>query len=377
MPWLYSTCHGSLPAILCSALQVKAKGERKINFQQFLDALDQLARTKYPGTTDEDALGQLYSQVLDARGPKTHAATETATGSGIFSRLTDSGTYTGAHKHRFDESGAGRGKAGRTDTDGVSDLSQMTRTHLNVSGSTTRSTPGSARRTGAAGASPVSSPPIRKAGAAVAAASPGERVGGSSGYVSGSSSAAMPAAPAPSGSDDPLQAVFFEYCAFGGSASSSASMMDNVKFSKMCREAKIIGGGLTPASVDITFSKVKEKGKRAIDFDQFQMALELLSREKFARMDRVEAYNKVVDMVIAAGGPKAVGATSTSTKGNIFDKLTDASTYTGAHKHRFDTEGRGRGLAGRDRISKGGGGGGRHLGGAVSDLSQITRPNLR
>jgi hypothetical protein len=39
--------------------------------------------------------------------------------------------------------------------------------------------------------------------------------------------------------------------------------------------------------------------------------------------------------------------------GNIFDRLTDSSQYTGAHKHRFDQHGRGRGLEGRDRIATG------------------------
>ena len=34
-------------------------------------------------------------------------------------------------------------------------------------------------------------------------------------------------------------------------------------------------------------------------------------------------------------------------------RLTDASTYTGTHKHRFDKGGKGRGLAGRDSIAKG------------------------
>jgi len=36
---------------------------------------------------------------------------------------------------------------------------------------------------------------------------------------------------------------------------------------------------------------------------------------------------------------------------SIFDKLTDPNQYTGAHKHRFDGSGRGRGLAGRDGAS--------------------------
>jgi hypothetical protein len=59
---------------------------------------------------------------------------------------------------------------------------------------------------------------------------------------------------------------------------------------------------------------------------------------------------------------------------SIFDKLTDSAQYTGSHKHRFDDDGKGRGLAGRDSLSKGGVGA--YHGGAVNDLSQIMRPNL-
>jgi len=59
---------------------------------------------------------------------------------------------------------------------------------------------------------------------------------------------------------------------------------------------------------------------------------------------------------------------------SIFDKLTDTSKYTGTHKQRFDDDGKGRGLEGRDSVAKGSG----HIpsayrGGDVNDLSQITR----
>ena len=33
--------------------------------------------------------------------------------------------------------------------------------------------------------------------------------------------------------------------------------------------------------------------------------------------------------------------------------MTDTSLYTGSHKHRFDEEGKGKGLEGRDSIAKG------------------------
>ena len=40
---------------------------------------------------------------------------------------------------------------------------------------------------------------------------------------------------------------------------------------------------------------------------------------------------------------------------SIYDKLTDTSLYTGAHRQRFDRAGQGRGLAGRDYVAKGNG----------------------
>lgn len=59
-------------------------------------------------------------------------------------------------------------------------------------------------------------------------------------------------------------------------------------------------------------------------------------------------------------------------------KLTDHTKYTGAHKERFDESGEGKGLAGRDSTATGTGSGADAFhGGAVSDLSAITREGTR
>ena len=42
-------------------------------------------------------------------------------------------------------------------------------------------------------------------------------------------------------------------------------------------------------------------------------------------------------------------------QGDILDRLTDTSKYTGSHKHRFDESGHGKGLQGRDAPAKGAG----------------------
>ena len=57
--------------------------------------------------------------------------------------------------------------------------------------------------------------------------------------------------------------------------------------------------------------------------------------------------------IVEAAAQRQAAAPAQS--GNIFDRLTDTSSYSGTHKHRFDADGQGRGLAGRDAVSKGGG----------------------
>jgi len=62
------------------------------------------------------------------------------------------------------------------------------------------------------------------------------------------------------------------------------------------------------------------------------------------------------------------GDSNTPKKGSsIFDRLTDPKSYTGSHKQRFDSDGKGRGLAGRDMLN----------GDRVSDISQIVRADNR
>lgn len=64
--------------------------------------------------------------------------------------------------------------------------------------------------------------------------------------------------------------------------------------------------------------------------------------------------------------------TKSTEKLAVFDRLTNTAGYTGASKQRFDAEGNGKGLAGRDSPSKTGNAGA-YRGGDVKDLSQILR----
>jgi len=227
--------------------------------------------------------------------------------------------------------------------------------------------------------------------------------------------AAAPA-PAPSASpkakktiNDPIQeqlaAVFSKYCKFAP----ASTALDNVKWFKCVSELGLVDAkSLTRADVDLIFTKVKAKGERRINLQGFRDALAMVARKKAGlgegEGDEVEQLTKMLagkltispkaetkttaDGGAADGGSgakKAGGKTKAAGKAkaggkkkaggkSIFDKLTDASQYTGSHKERFDKEGKGRGLAGRDSLSKGGVGA--YHGGAVHDISQIMRPNL-
>ena len=56
----------------------------------------------------------------------------------------------------------------------------------------------------------------------------------------------------------------------------------------------------------------------------------------------------------SGGGRRSSGGSEDRTP-EVFNRLADPARFTGHHKHRFDDEKRGRGLAGRDSTVKGGG----------------------
>jgi len=217
--------------------------------------------------------------------------------------------------------------------------------------------------------------------------------------------AASPKAKASAGDpiQDQLAGVFQKYCKFAP----ASTALDNVKWFKCVSEMGLVDNKtLTRPDVDLIFTKVKAKGERRINLQGFRDALVMCARKKGGQAegegDDVEALSKMLAGKLTVSpkmenkeasptrgasksmgaapkkGSPAVGKKKAGPKSpggkSIFDKLTDTSQYTGSHKQRFDSDGKGRGLAGRDSLSKGGVGA--YHGGAVSDLSQIMRPNL-
>eukprot|EP00163_Fabomonas_tropica_P017433 TRINITY_DN3098_c0_g3_i1.p1 TRINITY_DN3098_c0_g3~~TRINITY_DN3098_c0_g3_i1.p1 ORF type:complete len:159 (-),score=48.97 TRINITY_DN3098_c0_g3_i1:276-752(-) len=98
--------------------------------------------------------------------------------------------------------------------------------------------------------------------------------------------------------------------------------------------------------------------ERKINFATFQEALDALAQKKGISV--IDLENKI----LAAGGPSSSGTKAVNS--GITAKLTDSSQYTGSHQHRFDKDGKGRGLDGRDSVATGTGTSTQQIGGGGS-----------
>ncbi|XP_042331886.1 tubulin polymerization-promoting protein family member 2-like [Sceloporus undulatus] len=93
--------------------KVKAKAARNITYPEFLEALKELSVKRFKGKTPDEAL-QAIHKLIEGKEPGNVGATKSVH-AGAVDRLTDTSKYTGSHKERFDESGKGKGIAGRAD----------------------------------------------------------------------------------------------------------------------------------------------------------------------------------------------------------------------------------------------------------------------
>ncbi|XP_062841522.1 tubulin polymerization-promoting protein isoform X2 [Trichomycterus rosablanca] len=93
--------------------KVKNKSARTITYNQFKEALSELARKRYKDKTSEEASEEVF-KLVEGKSPLISGVTR-AVASPTVSRLTDTSKFTGSHKERFDETGRGKGKAGRVD----------------------------------------------------------------------------------------------------------------------------------------------------------------------------------------------------------------------------------------------------------------------
>ncbi|NXS63312.1 TPPP2 protein, partial [Brachypteracias leptosomus] len=93
--------------------KVKTKGARTITFDEFQQAMKELCVKHFKGKLPDEALQAVYG-LIEGKEPSSTGTTKTTKAGGV-ERLTDMSKYTGSHKLHFDESGKGKGLAGRQD----------------------------------------------------------------------------------------------------------------------------------------------------------------------------------------------------------------------------------------------------------------------
>ncbi|TNN02512.1 tubulin polymerization-promoting protein isoform X1 [Takifugu rubripes] len=155
------------------------------------------------------------------------------------------------------------------------------------------------------------------------------------------------------GSSTPVELTALEEAfrrfAIHGDTRATGKEMHGKNWSKLCKDCSVIDGkSVTLTDVDIVFSKVKKKSSRNITYDEFKMALAELARKKYKEKSGEEAEAEIFKLVegkspIISGVTRAVASPTVS-------RLTDTTKFTGSHKERFDSTGRGKGKAGREDI---------------------------
>jgi hypothetical protein len=142
---------------------------------------------------------------------------------------------------------------------------------------------------------------------------------------------------------DNVEATFKTFASKGNEATSS----DIIKWAK---DSNILGKNLTTNHIDIAFSKVKVKGAKNLTVRELgplidEMAVKYMLDKK---LDKDAAVGELREKLGGASS-KMHGVTKAVAVGGV-DRLTDTSKYTGSHKERFDAEGKGKGLEGREDL---------------------------
>jgi hypothetical protein len=121
---------------------------------------------------------------------------------------------------------------------------------------------------------------------------------------------------------------FMQFSGFG--AKEKAGEIDNVMFSKLCRECGIINKSCTKTDVDLIFTRAKPKGGRKLNYSQFQMALLYLGEKRFPKIwkeqSKEAAQAAVMELIANSPGPMAHATVPTFVK--FHD---DKSTFTGVY----------------------------------------------
>lgn len=131
-----------------------------------------------------------------------------------------------------------------------------------------------------------------------------------------------------------LQEIFVFYC----NRAPKSDSIDNAKWAKLLVDLQWIDNKVTKTDGDLIFSKIKPKGGRKIQFDEFVLGVHEVAKKRYGSED-------VAQLLSHTTIPKQSDAAASP---NVVDRLTNTANFTGSHKNRFDEDGKGKGMEGRE-----------------------------
>eukprot|EP01147_Barroeca_monosierra_P009975 gene9975-2150_t len=137
--------------------------------------------------------------------------------------------------------------------------------------------------------------------------------------------------------------------------------MTGYDFIRAMRDTNVLAADIISRSdCDIVFCKWKD-ATNTLSFHRFAHALRALSDRASCSFEKMVAQMEtaVTDQTAEHSNMKvevpaqANYRPSSTDLPPLFQRLTDPSYFTGSHRYRFDTDGSGKGLYGRDSVAKG------------------------
>ncbi|CAI4229951.1 unnamed protein product [Auanema sp. JU1783] len=141
--------------------------------------------------------------------------------------------------------------------------------------------------------------------------------------------------------------------AFTKFGSATATEMTGKNFDKWLKDAGVIDPkGVTTTMTGIAFSKITGPKKKAT-FDETKKIIKTVAEDR-ARQSKKSVQDELdfITNKLANLEAPTVNSAAKSDANGVYSRLTDHTKYTGAHKERFDAEGKGKGKAGREDTVK-------------------------
>uniref|UniRef100_A0A914H6W4 Uncharacterized protein n=1 Tax=Globodera rostochiensis TaxID=31243 RepID=A0A914H6W4_GLORO len=141
------------------------------------------------------------------------------------------------------------------------------------------------------------------------------------------------------------------FAKFGHSQAQAAQVTEitGKNFDKWLKDAGVIDNKtITTTMTGIAFSKVAGPKKKA-NFNETKQVIVNVAKDRASssKRDIQTEIDEICFKLEKLPAPTVNSAAISSTAGNVYGRLTDHTKYTGAHKERFNSEGKGKGKSGR------------------------------